>query len=159
METRAAAGSYTSLPMSTKTPPQAVDPAELSRPLRWALVAAGVMCIALGAVGAIVPGLPTTIFLILATGCFTRSCPWLERKLIRDNRLFRPFLSYLHPNAEMPRRARIMATVTMWAAVLLSVASILSATDSLVVLPAIVVLSAGVGTIFIWTMGRPAAHA
>jgi uncharacterized membrane protein YbaN (DUF454 family) len=145
--------------MSTKTIQPVADPAELSRPLRWALVAAGVACVALGAVGAVLPGLPTTIFLILATGCFTRSCPWLERKLIRENRIFRPFLGYLRPGARMPRRARIVATVAMWSAVALSVVSILAATESLVVLPTVVVISAGAGTVFIWTTGRPPARA
>ena len=50
---------------------------------RGLLAAAGVLAVALGGIGAFVPGLPTTIFLIVASYCFARSCPWLEARLLR----------------------------------------------------------------------------
>jgi hypothetical protein len=56
------------------------------------LAAAGLLCVGLGALGAVLPGLPTTIFLILASYCFTRSCPWLEERLLRT-RLFAPYMA------------------------------------------------------------------
>jgi len=39
--------------------------------------------LALGAIGVVVPLLPTTIFWIIAVGCFTRSEPALARWLLR----------------------------------------------------------------------------
>lgn len=88
---------------------------------RWTLAVAGVCCVALGGVGAVVPGLPTTVFLIGACWCFTRSCPWMENVLIR-NRFFRPFLSALESGDGMPRRAKIVSIAAMWIAIAVSVA-------------------------------------
>jgi uncharacterized membrane protein YbaN (DUF454 family) len=114
----------------------------------------GVLCVGLGAVGAVVPGLPTTVFLLVASWCFTRSCPWLERKLIRENRLFRPFLVYLTPGTVMPMRARVIALVAMWAGVSASLWVFLSGENPLLWAAGLSVTAAVVGTVFILRMGR-----
>lgn len=88
-------------------------------PKRWVLAALGVVCVGLAAVGVVVPGLPTTVFLIAASYLFTRSCPWLEDRLIRV-RWFRPYLPYLDGRRPMPRRARWIAIGLMWSAVSVS---------------------------------------
>jgi uncharacterized protein len=125
----------------------------LSSLRRWLLAAIGVFFVGLAALGVVVPGLPTTIFLILATWCFTRSCPWLERKLVQAP-LFRPFQPYLQPDAVMPRRARILALAMMWAAITLSLWT-LSRTEALSTLAAGLILAAGVaGTVAILRMRR-----
>lgn len=126
---------------------------DTSRPVRWTLAGAGVGCVALGAIGVAVPGLPTTVFLILASWCFARSCPWLERKLIR-NRLFKPFLWALDSQTPMPRRARVICTIMMWAAIALSCAMILSRASGPIagpaVLAALIVAAGAAGTWCIW---------
>ena len=91
-----------------------------SRLQRWLLATVGVLFVGLGALGVFVPGLPTTVFLILASWCFTRSCPWLEDRLLRVP-LFRPFLSYLRPGARMPLRVVVTTLVIMWISILASV--------------------------------------
>lgn len=61
---------------------------------RWTLAGIGVLATTLGIIGAILPGLPTTIFVIIAAWCFARSCPVLEQKLLR-NRLFAPSMQII----------------------------------------------------------------
>lgn len=121
-----------------------------SLPARWMLAGAGVVFVIIGGVGVVVPGLPTTVFLIIASWCFARSCPWLERRLIR-NRFFGPFLHYLEPGVRMPLRARLITMGAMWTAVLISSALALSHNAWI---SAGIVLAGCVGTIVIWRKGR-----
>lgn len=85
-------------------------------PRRLVLAALGVICVGLAALGLVVPGLPTTVFLIAASYLFTRSCPWLEERLVR-HRVFRAYAAYLDGSCPMPRRARWTALLLMWTAV------------------------------------------
>lgn len=90
-------------------------------PRRLLLAAAGVLFTAVAAIGVVLPGLPTTVFLLIASFCFARSCPWLERRLLRTP-LFAPYMSWVDGKEPMPRRARIAAITAMWIAVAASVA-------------------------------------
>ncbi len=119
---------------------------------RWGLVMVGVACVGLGAVGVVVPGLPTTIFLIIASWCFTRSCPWLEQKLIR-NRFFGPFLKYLEPGTRMPMRAMWITLAMMWAAIGISVWTIL-ASDAPAFVSPMVVAAGVIGSWFVYRLTR-----
>ncbi len=118
-----------------------------SRLGRWALAALGVASVALAAIGAVVPGLPTTVFLIVASWCFARSCPWLEERLVRIP-LFRPFLGYLD-GARMPLRAVLLTLAIMWAAVAASGALLLAGDNPRPLLAAIVLVAGLVGSVFI----------
>jgi uncharacterized protein len=114
------------------------------------LASVGVVSVGFGAVGAVVPGLPTTIFLIIASACFARSCPWLEDRLLR-NRLFAPYMAWLDGGRPMPRRAKAMAMGMMWAAIAVSLA-ILAAGGRLPLWLALAIAGAGVvGTVAIVT--------
>jgi uncharacterized membrane protein YbaN (DUF454 family) len=105
---------------STDTPEPFLTRLRRFSPHRLMLAALGVLCVGLAAIGVFVPGLPTTIFLIIATYLFTRSCPWLEERLIH-NRLFAPFLGYLDGSTPMPMRAKLATMCIMWAFVAFSV--------------------------------------
>jgi uncharacterized membrane protein YbaN (DUF454 family) len=127
-------------------------------PRRVALAALGLVCVGLAFLGVLLPGLPTTIFLIAASYLFARSCPWLEDRLIRV-RWFRPYLPYLDGSRPMPARARWMALGAMWAAVSISLA-VTAAADRLHPAFAVTVVAAAVaGTWVIWRFRRePAAE-
>jgi uncharacterized protein len=91
----------------------------LSRPRRWLLAGVGLVSVGLAVLGAILPGMPTTVFLIIASYCFTRSCPWLEERLL-GHRIFAPYLPYIRGGATMPFRARVIALLMMWGSVSMS---------------------------------------
>lgn len=84
-------------------------------PAAWAWFAAGSLAVALGSVGIVVPGLPTTVFFIIAAACFARCSPRLEQwvldlprigSLVRDHRA----------GFGMPRRAKVVAVTMIVAA-------------------------------------------
>ncbi len=125
----------------------------LRSPRRLLMAAAGVLCVGLALAGVILPGLPTTVFLIAASFFFTRSCPWLEQRLIR-NRVFRPYLPYLDGSRPMPRRARLLAIGMMWAAVAISVATVGFDRPRASIFAGGIVVAAVVGTIVVATIRR-----
>lgn len=81
----------------------------MGRPVFFAL---GLLFTALGVVGAFLPLMPTTIFLILAAGCFARSSPRLEAWLL-NHRQFGPLIRDWREHGAIPRRAKILAVAGM----------------------------------------------
>jgi uncharacterized protein len=84
------------------------DGGRVRRAIRFGWLALGVLCVGLGIVGALLPLMPTTIFLILAAGCFARSSPRLEAWLL-DHPRFGPTLRAWRRDGAMSRRAKGMA--------------------------------------------------
>jgi uncharacterized membrane protein YbaN (DUF454 family) len=82
---------------------------------RWLLALVGVLCVIVGGVGVFVPGLPTTVFVLIASYCFTRSCPWLEDRLLR-NRVFARSMRYVDGELALstPQRAGIAAIIALF---------------------------------------------
>lgn len=64
------------------------------RAVRWLLAGLGLVSLGIGVVGIWVPGLPTTVFLIVASWLFTRSCPALDRWM-RSLGPVQPFLRFV----------------------------------------------------------------
>ena len=83
---------------------------------RWLFATAGLLCVALGAVGVILPVLPTTPFLLLASYCFVRSSPRLHRWL-RNSPLFGPLIRDWEEHRAVRRSVKVVA-VTMILAVI-----------------------------------------
>ena len=81
--------------------------------------ALGWCAVALALAGVILPGLPTTIFILIASYCFSRSSARFERWL-RENRWLGPRLQRIAGAGGMPPSAKRAALTAMWVAVLLS---------------------------------------
>ena len=72
----------------------------------------GSFFVMIGAIGAVVPGLPTTLFLILAAACYIRSSQKLYDWLIA-NKTFGPYLKDYREGKGIPRRAKKIALIMM----------------------------------------------
>jgi hypothetical protein len=82
---------------------------EVKNPLlRFLWVGLGCLFVSLGAIGAVVPGMPTTVFLVLAAACFIRSSQRLYDWLI-SNKTFGPYLKDYREGKGIPRRAKVLA--------------------------------------------------
>jgi uncharacterized membrane protein YbaN (DUF454 family) len=117
----------------------------LTRPL---YVLLGVVCVGIGMVGVVVPGLPTTVFLLIALWCFTKASPRMERWL-REHTVLGPFIRDWESQRAVPRSAKVLAGVTMLASVLLAWIGF--------GIPgwAVALMSVTLGTVFVYIATRP----
>jgi uncharacterized membrane protein YbaN (DUF454 family) len=82
--------------------------------------AAGIVFLAIGIAGVILPMLPGTIFLFIASACFLRGSERLHQWLI-NHRVLGRHVRMVTDNEPMPRRAKVFAMAAMWAAVTFSI--------------------------------------
>ncbi|MBN2494527.1 MAG: YbaN family protein [Deltaproteobacteria bacterium] len=80
---------------------------------RGLLVIVGTLCIGLGAVGVVVPILPTTPFLLLAAACFLRSSERLNGWLL-GNRVFGEYLRRYRDGEGLPLATKITVIALLW---------------------------------------------
>ena len=85
---------------------------------RIILISLGWLCVGFGFVGIFVPGVPTTIFLIIALWAFTKSSEKLRHWLLNHKR-FGPILNNWQEHKVVPRRAKILMVILMSSAVVL----------------------------------------
>lgn len=83
-----------------------------SLPMRWLLRGFAVLCLALGIAGVFLPGLPTTVFILMASWAAARSSPRIHAWLHR-HRLFGPMLRNWEAGGYVSRRAKHSAAITM----------------------------------------------
>lgn len=87
---------------------------------RALLIGLGWLFVALGAVGALLPLLPTTPFLLLAAACWVRASEQLHQRLLA-NRLLGPYLRQWRAERTVPVRAKVMAVVLVVATFAISI--------------------------------------
>ncbi len=80
--------------------------------MRIVYLSLGWLLLTIGILGAFMPILPTTPFLIMAVACFARSSPRLEAWLLDHPRFGGPLRDWRERGA-IPRRAKIAAVVMM----------------------------------------------
>ena len=101
-----------SQPPTTSSSDDTPQPSPLPWPMRWLLLAFAVLCLVLGVIGVIVPGMPTTVFILMAAWAAARSSPRLYRWLW-NHRLFGPLLRNWAQGGKVSRRAKWSATAVM----------------------------------------------
>jgi uncharacterized protein len=74
----------------------------------------GWVAVGVGSVGVVVPGLPTTVFFIIAAACFARSSPRFERWVLDLPHVGRAVRDY-RAGLGMSRRAKAFAITMMLA--------------------------------------------
>jgi len=79
-----------------------------SRATRTALLVAGHVFIALGVIGAFLPVMPTTVFLILAASCYARASTRFYNRLL-DHPVFGPVIRDWRLHRAMSVRAKTVA--------------------------------------------------
>lgn len=102
------------------------DPARPASPdllpsatLRWLLIVAGILATALGIVGAFLPVLPTTPFLLVAAACFARASPKLDR-MLTGSKTFGPTILEWRVHRSIPWRTKLVAIGLMSVMIALS---------------------------------------
>ncbi len=81
---------------------------------RWGLLAFGWLMVALGMIGVVVPGMPTTLFLITAVWAFSKCSVRLQRWLWK-HKTFGPPIRAWHLHRIIPVKAKVMAAAMMTA--------------------------------------------
>ena len=80
--------------------------------VRALYLGAGFLALLLGALGAFLPVLPTTPFVLLAAACFARGSEYFHRKLL-ENRIAGPIIREWCVYHSIPRRAKRWAYLLM----------------------------------------------
>ena len=84
---------------------------------------AGLFFVALAFIGAFLPLLPTTPFLLVAAACFAKSSPRMHKMLLA-NKVFGPMIYHWEQSRSIPKRAKIVSLssiviATLWSCYIL----------------------------------------
>ena len=106
----------------------------------------GLFLTGLGLAGVIIPGLPTTFFMILAAACFFRSSTKMYNWII-DHPLFGESVLRFRSGEGMPIKAKYTSIIMMWFFISTSIFFFLH--SHALWLKTIIALSGFIGTVFI----------
>ena len=118
---------------------------------KYSLYGLGFIFLGLGIAGYILPGLPGTIFLILAASCFVRS----NKKMynwITSHKIFGKVVKDYLDTGEMPLKAKIFSIASIW---IFTTISLVWSPYGIIFVIAVAII-ASMGTVFILT--RPTKH-
>ena len=96
-----------------------------SKAARLTLFTAGFLFVAVGILGIFLPVLPTTVWLLLAAGCWMRSSPKFYRWLIH-NRVLGSYVRNYREYHGITQRQRIGSLVVLWAGITVSAVFLVS---------------------------------
>ncbi len=99
----------------------------------------GTISLAIGVIGIIIPGLPTTPFVLLTAGLYMRSSEKLYRKLI-TNKYIGPYIDDFYYKKGMMKKTKFQAIGTMWVMIGISVIFFVSSFTVILVIIALGVI-------------------
>jgi len=123
--------------------------AMLTRAARFTWLIVGFVALALGALGIVLPLVPTTPFVLVAAFAFAQSSEKLHQWLL-DHNVFGPLIDNWRQHGAISRRAKVISVVSMVAVLAISVAMAL---PMVVIVTQLVVL--GAAALFILTRPLP----
>jgi len=91
----------------------------MSLPTKILLNTIGTVCVGLGVLGIILPLLPATPFLLLASACYVRGSERLNRRLM-ENKYLGPYIINIKERRGMPLRAKVYTLLLLWPSILFS---------------------------------------
>jgi uncharacterized protein len=83
----------------------------------------GTVFLLMGILGAILPLLPATPFLLLASACYVRGSPALHRWLM-SHTYVGTYITNIKEHRGMPRKAKIMTLAVLWASLIFSLSRV-----------------------------------
>ncbi len=105
---------------------------------RIALAITGSISLLLGAIGIILPILPTTPFVLLSAACFSLSNPRMAGKL-EKSRIFGSYLRHWRTHEGVPRKTKVRAVLWLWLGLGFSAAMVRT--------PLVIIILGTIGTI------------
>lgn len=115
-----------------------------NRFVKFLYICLGSLFFSIGLIGIVVPGLPTTIFLLIAAAFYFRSSERLYNWLL-EHKVYGKFISDFHKYRAMPRKSKIIAFLMMWSMIAVSTIFFIQ----IFWIRAVVILSGIIGTVVI----------
>jgi hypothetical protein len=81
--------------------------------VRTLWLTAGTICVVLGAIGIVLPILPTTPFLLAAAACYYKSSPRMHRWLL-NNKWFGEYIRNYTEGKGLTKKTKITALTVLW---------------------------------------------
>ena len=104
----------------------------------------GTMFLVLGILGAVLPLLPATPFLLLASACYVKGSPTLHNWLMSQKYLG-PYITNIKDKRGMPIKAKIITITVLWVSLLFSMYRV----DSLLLDSTLLIVGIGVTTLIL----------
>jgi uncharacterized membrane protein YbaN (DUF454 family) len=73
----------------------------------------GTICLTLGAIGIVLPILPTTPFLLAAAACYYKSSPRMHKWLL-NNKWFGEYIKNYKEGKGIPKKTKVTALTVLW---------------------------------------------
>jgi uncharacterized protein len=102
------------------------------------------MFLAIGVLGAVLPLLPATPFLLLASACYVRGSPTLHNWLM-SHKYLGPYITNIKDKRGMPIRAKIFTIAVLWVSLVFSMYRV----DSLLLDATLLIVGIGVTTLIV----------